>query len=333
MLVTYSISLAFCSTGWGETRTWTSRDGRTFDGEFVSLRDSNATIRREEDGRSFTISIATLGAADRRFIADAEIARLSGTWVIEESLLDDVPYDCAGDLHIEGKTFRWRFLGKDRTGAVRLNLANNPQQIYLHAPKKRFMNSWTFRGIYKFEGERCTICTGREGNRSPGSFNATPKTITLRLGRPPQGAAASEIKEPVLPPRDLKRSEMLQAFANDLDVWCDPNIELATLKDTDALIQLLHEIKALGPPIKLKQIMERVAGNPNAIGVTVVCYRFDVATLRDKLGKPDRIENVRRTVGTNPSVTLDEWHYYDRWRFGSNGVSVHAVSVDLSKHR
>jgi predicted peptidase len=50
-------------------RTWTSADGRTLEGEFVSATETTVTIKRK-DGKSFTIALDKLSPEDREFVAE-----------------------------------------------------------------------------------------------------------------------------------------------------------------------------------------------------------------------------------------------------------------------
>jgi dipeptidyl aminopeptidase/acylaminoacyl peptidase len=50
-------------------RTWTSTDGRTLEGDFVSATESAVTIKRL-NGTKFTIELSKLSEADRTFVAE-----------------------------------------------------------------------------------------------------------------------------------------------------------------------------------------------------------------------------------------------------------------------
>ncbi|WP_309396429.1 hypothetical protein [Cerasicoccus maritimus] len=51
-------------------RTWTHRDGRTFEGDLIEQRGDQVTILRYVDNREFTISTAILSDADQEFLRE-----------------------------------------------------------------------------------------------------------------------------------------------------------------------------------------------------------------------------------------------------------------------
>lgn len=54
----------------GEVRVWTAVDGRTLEAEFIAATDKNVTLRRESDGKRFTLSLETISKADRQWVAE-----------------------------------------------------------------------------------------------------------------------------------------------------------------------------------------------------------------------------------------------------------------------
>lgn len=64
----------------GQSREWTSADGRKLEAEFVSATDEAVTLKRAADGRSFTLPMQGLSAADQ-------------TWVIEERAKNAKPIE------------------------------------------------------------------------------------------------------------------------------------------------------------------------------------------------------------------------------------------------
>ena len=48
-------------------RTWTSSDGRTLDGDFVSATDTAVTVKKK-DGKRVTIELTKLSAEDQEFV-------------------------------------------------------------------------------------------------------------------------------------------------------------------------------------------------------------------------------------------------------------------------
>lgn len=55
----------------GETRTWTSTDGRSLKAEFISANEKNVTLRRSSDGRRFTLPLNKISEADQKWVAEA----------------------------------------------------------------------------------------------------------------------------------------------------------------------------------------------------------------------------------------------------------------------
>ncbi len=51
-----------------EVRTWTSADGKTLEAEFVKGTETEVTIRRESDGRQFTLALEKISEEDRAFV-------------------------------------------------------------------------------------------------------------------------------------------------------------------------------------------------------------------------------------------------------------------------
>lgn len=67
-----------------DTGVWTSRDGRTMRGTFVSATETSVTVRRE-DGKVFTIALANLTPSDA-----AWVARQPRPQTITQQQLDEV---------------------------------------------------------------------------------------------------------------------------------------------------------------------------------------------------------------------------------------------------
>ena len=78
--ILFSLSCFLIAYG-GETRTWTSTDGRSLKAEFVSANDKNVTLRRSSDGRRFTLPFNKISEADQQWVAKAlgqKVADFSG---------------------------------------------------------------------------------------------------------------------------------------------------------------------------------------------------------------------------------------------------------------
>jgi len=52
-----------------QARTWTSADGRTLDGDFVSATDTHVTVRKANHFQTFQIPLAGLSKEDQEFVA------------------------------------------------------------------------------------------------------------------------------------------------------------------------------------------------------------------------------------------------------------------------
>ena len=55
-----------------DARFWTNNEGRSFEGELVSVEDNSVTIRRASDRRKFTMPIKDLSKADQDYIQKME---------------------------------------------------------------------------------------------------------------------------------------------------------------------------------------------------------------------------------------------------------------------
>ena len=55
-------------------RTWTATDGRTLEAEFVSATDTKVTLRRDSDGKEFTLPLSRLSKEDQTFIKEKAAA-------------------------------------------------------------------------------------------------------------------------------------------------------------------------------------------------------------------------------------------------------------------
>lgn len=54
-----------------QARTWTSSDGRALEAEFVATSGITVTLKRANDGKSFTLPLAKLSAADQEWVKGA----------------------------------------------------------------------------------------------------------------------------------------------------------------------------------------------------------------------------------------------------------------------
>lgn len=60
-----------------QARTWTSSDGKKLEAEFVSATETHVVLKRRKDGRTFTLALSRLSAADQSYIKE-EAAGESG---------------------------------------------------------------------------------------------------------------------------------------------------------------------------------------------------------------------------------------------------------------
>ena len=66
-------ALLLASLAPAEVREWTTVDGgKTLNAEYVSSADGEVTIRRQRDGREFTLSLEKISEADREWVAQQE---------------------------------------------------------------------------------------------------------------------------------------------------------------------------------------------------------------------------------------------------------------------
>lgn len=52
----------------GGARTWTDLEGRTIEATYISANSTKVTIRRESDGRKFSLLISKLSKEDQQYI-------------------------------------------------------------------------------------------------------------------------------------------------------------------------------------------------------------------------------------------------------------------------
>jgi len=55
-----------------DARFWTNKDGKTFEGELVEVKDNAVTIRRKSDRRKFTLNVADLSQGDQEYLTKIE---------------------------------------------------------------------------------------------------------------------------------------------------------------------------------------------------------------------------------------------------------------------
>lgn len=102
-------ALSILAPSFSHARPWTSLDGKTVEAEFIKTDGKNITIRRN-DGRVFTIELATLSPDDQEFVAQ----QAKGT----ETKEDD--HGVTGDIRSprKGEKVDRHFEAKGRTRGV-----------------------------------------------------------------------------------------------------------------------------------------------------------------------------------------------------------------------
>ena len=109
-----------------EVRTWTSADGRTLEAEFVTATDRHVTLRRQSDGRRFTLPLDKISEADREWVAGAR-TDLAGPGEKEPGgiFADRV----TGEWEkMEFNSLKFRFYGEKKLSAKK----RYPLVLYLH---------------------------------------------------------------------------------------------------------------------------------------------------------------------------------------------------------
>jgi hypothetical protein len=51
-----------------QARTWTDRKGRQLEAQFITSKDGNVTIKRQSDGKQFTVPLTSLSDSDQEFV-------------------------------------------------------------------------------------------------------------------------------------------------------------------------------------------------------------------------------------------------------------------------
>ena len=104
-----------------QARTWTSSDGKKLEAEFVSVTETEVSLKRDSDGKLFTLPLERLSELDQEFIEEkgeempeedsdetasmepvtGDYAHLvTGDWVLAEH--ENLPYSFYGGKSIDG---------------------------------------------------------------------------------------------------------------------------------------------------------------------------------------------------------------------------------------
>lgn len=110
----------------GEVRTWTATDGRTLEAEFIAANDRNVTLRRQADGKRFTLALEQISEADRKWVAEA-LEGLKGLGAKEPSgIFED---RLTGEWEkMEFESLKFRFFSQKRMNPEK----RYPIMIFLH---------------------------------------------------------------------------------------------------------------------------------------------------------------------------------------------------------
>lgn len=68
LLIVPTILLSLVTVGLAEVRTWKAADGRALKAEFVSATETSVTLKRQLDGRKFTLKLEKLSEEDQNFV-------------------------------------------------------------------------------------------------------------------------------------------------------------------------------------------------------------------------------------------------------------------------
>lgn len=115
MKITLTIILCLLLHASAGARTWTAKDGRKLDAEFVSATEEAVTVQRAADRMKFTIPLDSLSEADQKFVREklAEMnqpkplpegpftARITGDWQKAESK-SGLPFQIFGSPELDG---------------------------------------------------------------------------------------------------------------------------------------------------------------------------------------------------------------------------------------
>ena len=116
-----TLTTALCSLLFASSlvaRTWTSSDGKPLEAEFISATETEITLKRDSDGKTFTIPLSKLSDSDQEFAKEQESAPeesatndpapiegefahlITGDWVLAEH--GKLPYAFYGCKELDG---------------------------------------------------------------------------------------------------------------------------------------------------------------------------------------------------------------------------------------
>lgn len=166
-----------------QARTWTSTDGKTLEAEFISATGLEVTIKRDSDGRTFTMPISRLSEADQAFIREEATAKPAEPKPIEGEYAGLI----TGDWELaEHKNLPFAFYGgKDLDGSVKY-----PLVVSLHGKSNNNENGKQIGFARKFASDAnyskrpCLIlaplCYQPHGGTG-GGWSAAPGSETIDL--------------------------------------------------------------------------------------------------------------------------------------------------------
>lgn len=96
-----------------EARTWTSSDGKPLEAEYISSTENEVSLKRDSDGKTFTLPLVRLSEEDQQFIKEQEAIvkepaavegeyshLIAGEWVLAEH--KNLPYSFYGSKELDG---------------------------------------------------------------------------------------------------------------------------------------------------------------------------------------------------------------------------------------
>ena len=113
MKILPSVLLSLLFTSPLVARTWTSSDGKSLEAEYVSATGTEVTLKRDSDGKTFSIPLAKLSESDQEFVkAQAAVAKkpapvegeyanlITGDWALAKH--KNLPYAFYGGKELDG---------------------------------------------------------------------------------------------------------------------------------------------------------------------------------------------------------------------------------------
>ncbi len=149
-------------------REWTSTDGRTLEADFVSATADSVTVKRAADGQTFTLPLASISEADRKWVKERMAQPAGPAKPVEGPFADLVTGDWALSEH-DGLPFAL-YAAKDLDASKKI-----PLVLALHGKSDNNENGKQVGGWMKIFA-------------SPANFEKRPCIIVAPLCYQPFGA-------------------------------------------------------------------------------------------------------------------------------------------------